>query len=406
MRRLAVCCVLALALPGCSPAPSPIATGAWRAWLDSPGGELRFGLEISIGSDGLRAVLINGTERIPVPQAEIDGRWVKLGVPRYDSAIVARLSRDGTRLDGTWRKAPDTEKDSRLTFHAVVGDLGCASSESSRWVDGRWLVDFESNELPAVAILESREHGSVHGTFLTTTGDYRYLAGCTDGDHLTLSVFDGAHAFLFTARLRADDSLDGDFWSRDSWHESWTARRDETAELPDGFELTTWSAVDLADIVYPDLSGTPRSLADPAFAGKARIVEVLGSWCPNCNDSASFLAELDRTYGDRGLSILGLAFEISGEFERDAEQVRRFKQHHGLEFPILVAGLADKDEASRNFPLIDRVRSYPTTIFLHGDGRVRAVHQGFTGPATGDAYAALRRDYVSIVEELLLESER
>ncbi len=57
------------------------------------------------------------------------------------------------------------------------------------------------------------------------------------------------------------------------------------------------------------------------------------------------------------------------------------------------------------FPLIDQVRSYPTAIFLHSDGRVRAVHQGFTGPATGAAYTELREHYVAIVEELLAEGE-
>ena len=104
-------------------------------------------------------------------------------------------------------------------------------------VAGRWAVDFEQDEEPAVAVF--RQDGrNLAGTFLTATGDYRYLAGTLSGDRLRLSCFDGAHAFLFDARLRDDGSLRGDFWSRDSWHDTWTARRDPQATLADGFAQT------------------------------------------------------------------------------------------------------------------------------------------------------------------------
>ena len=207
--------------------------------------------------------------------------------------------------------------------------------------------------------------------------------------------------------MQADRTLKGDFWSRDSWHDTWTARRDPDAELPDAYLQTTWNKkVDLAALKFPDLKGKMRSLADPAFAGKARIIEVFGTWCPNCNDAVQYLAALHDKYKNRGLSIVGLAFEHTGDFERDARQVRRFAEHHGATYPMLVAGLSDKELASKAFPLMDRVRSYPTTIFLHADGRVRAVHTGYTGPATGSAYQELRAKFESLIEELLAESSK
>ena len=70
---------------------------------------------------------------------------------------------------------------------------------------------------------------------------------------------------------------------------------------------------------------------------------------------------------------------------------------------LLVAGLSDKNLASGAFPLLDRVRSYPTTIFMHADGRVRAVHQGYAGPATGEANRKLRERFRHLIEELLAE---
>lgn len=402
---LAVACFLV----SCAERAVEPSIGRWRAWLDSPGGELPFGIELETTADGLAASVLNGVERIPVARFETTGTEVVFSFEPYDSTIRATLSEDGRRLDGEWRKTTGAETESQLPFHALAGSLprfpraqtDRASGGSAR-LDGRWAVNFSSSDEPAVGLIQSRRDGSVWGTFMTTTGDYRYLAGTLDGARLRLSCFDGAHAFLFDAQITADDVLEGDFWSRDSWHESWTAHRDPQAELPDAFGLTTWvEGGELSRLVFPDLTGRLRSLDDPEFAGRARIVEIFGSWCPNCNDATRFLVELDQRYRDQGLSILGLAFEMTGDFERDAAQVRRYAEHHDVEFPLLVAGTSDKAMASASLPLIDEVRSYPTTIFLDRSNRIRAVHQGYTGPATGESNAELRRKFESLIEELL-----
>jgi hypothetical protein len=72
-----------------------------------------------------------------------------------------------------------------------------------------------------------------------------------------------------------------------------------------------------------------------------------------------------------------------------------------VEYPLFLAGRADKDAASAAFPAVDRVRAYPTTIFLAGDGRVRAVHSGYAGPATGAEHEALRARFEGLIEECL-----
>ncbi len=381
--------------------------GPWRGWLDSPGGELPFGLEIKRLESEYSGVVINGDERIECPVVAVEPGRFRLRIERYDAVIDAAISEDGRRLSGRWVKTAGGGDLSSLPFHADHGELprfggrpGSADSEAPN-VGGRWAVEFDESG-PAIGVFEERPGGRVLGTFLTPTGDYRFLEGNFTEGRLRLSAFDGAHAFLFHAGLRDDGTLAGEFWSRDSWHEGWTARRDPSAELPDSFELTRWLGTQGLDaFAFPDLSGRLRSLDDPAFRGNARIIEVFGSWCPNCNDAAELLGELEREYGDRGLSILGLAYELTGEFERDANQVRRFAAHHGLEFPMLIAGVSDKAEASKTLPLIDRVRSYPTTIFIDGNGRVRAVHQGFSGPATGAAHTDLRREFRRLVEAML-----
>ncbi|MEZ5286715.1 MAG: TlpA disulfide reductase family protein [Vicinamibacterales bacterium] len=45
------------------------------------------------------------------------------------------------------------------------------------------------------------------------------------------------------------------------------------------------------------------------FRGKVVLVNISGSWCPNCHDEAPFLAALHRRFKDRGFEIVTLSFE-------------------------------------------------------------------------------------------------
>lgn len=381
--------------------------GAWDAHLASPGGELSFGLELERAGGELRGHLVNGEERIELGAIALEGERLSIDLAPYDARLEARVGTDGRRMEGSWTKRRTGGRTATLPFAAdargeepVAADAHAASPAASP-LGGRWAVDFSSDEHPAVGIFSTAPGGELRGTFLTALGDYRYLAGRARGDELVLSCFDGAHAFLFRARRLADGSLSGDFWSADSWHETWTAVRDDAAAPPDAFALSRWTGADLAGLRYPDLDGVERSLEDPGFRGPARVLQVFGSWCPNCNDEARLLAELDRRYRERGLRVLGLAFELTGEHAQDAAQVRRFAQRHGVEYPILIAGTADKAAASAAFPALDRVVAFPTTIFLDGRGRALAVHTGFAGPATGAAHAKLRERFEALIEECL-----
>jgi len=354
----------------------------------------------------LSAEIINGSERIPVPQVRVEDGELLLEMGHYDSRIRAVTSDNGKRLDGEWEKRRGADKWGRMAFRAEAGALPrfapVAVADATKNISGRWAVQFASDELPAVGIFESGAGNGVTGTFMTATGDYRFLAGTMHGDRLRLSVFDGAHAFLFDARVQTDGSLMGDFWSGGWWHETWTATRNEEASLGNAFSQTRWiDGGSLTDLILPDLSGRPRSLVDTEFGGRAIVLQLFGSWCPNCHDETRYLTELHERYADRGLSILGLAFELTGEFERDADQVRSLAARYKVPYPLFLAGTADKAEATEAFGLVDRVRSFPTTIFMTSDWRVIEVHSGFAGPATGEAHAKLREQFESTIELLL-----
>ena len=395
---------LAIALLLTTPvlAQSAVDPGHWNCELITPGGPIRFGLKLDKTASSWNASVLNPLERISIPHVDVNGSEVTLKFPHYDSVIEAKLI--GHRLEGTFRKRRGKAKLAKLTFRAERGERTKFDASLFAKYVGRWKVQFWRTEDPAIglfAITKNQRHP--WGTFLTTTGDYRFLAvqNLTE-QQAELSVFDGAHAFLFRMKLDAERKLTGEFWSSNSWHETFVGELDPKAELPDAFHLTAaLKKVKLNELKYRDLDGAEVSLGDSRFAGKARIIQVFGSWCPNCHDAALYMAELHNRYGRRGLSIVGLAFEHTGDFDRDSEMVRRYIKRHGTQYPVLIGGLSDKVQATREFPLLDRVRSYPTTIFLDATGHVVSVYTGFSGPATGSAHKKLRARMQKQIEELL-----
>jgi len=408
--------------------PSSPLVGTWRAVLASPGGNLPFTLRIGREDPGgeLYASALNGAEEAAFSSVTRDGDQVVLAIDWYDSKIVATLDAGAQRMDGLWRKTVP-EGVSILAFWAVKGDaarfvpvsgspngpaasIQPASSTSVVSVDGSWGVVFTDEDGTQKALGELRQVGErVTGTFLTPTGDYRFLEGDYRDGQLRLSCFDGAHAFLFHARTQADCTLSGDFWSRDNYHATWTARRLEETDskedvLPDPYDLVHLTEPERGlDFTSRDLSGRPVSLHDERFRGKVVLVNIFGSWCPNCNDEAPLLAEWHRRYRDRGLEIVGLAFEFTGNPERDRKVVRKYAERHGIEFPLLLAGTSDKTEAAEILGFLDRVVAYPTTVFIGRDGHVRRIHSGFAGPGTGEHHERLIRELEGLIESLLDE---
>jgi thiol-disulfide isomerase/thioredoxin len=247
----------------------------------------------------------------------------------------------------------------------------------------------------------------INGTILTTTGDYRFLSGNYQFGRLRLSAFDGAHAFLFDAKVQADGSLKGDFWSRDVYHRTWTATRKDDATLPDTFGMVGINEqVTLDELSFSDLEGRMRNLGEEDLRGKVTVLEVFGTWCPNCHDSSELLSEIQEKYGLRGLRVVGLAFEITGDTKRSAKMVRRFAEYHDAKYPMLLGGSSkEREKAVEAVKMIDQIKAWPTTIFVGPDGKAKEVDTGFSGPATGDAYHALRARYESIIERLLSEAD-
>ncbi|MEZ5963649.1 MAG: TlpA disulfide reductase family protein [Planctomycetota bacterium] len=405
----------AVPLPDAPSLAVPLPSGVWRAWLDSPGGDLAFRLEIENEGNGLRAWLHTGDERTPASVVTAEGARATFVWGDYDSVLRAEICTGGTSLEGTWDKQASATERVCLGFHARYGEdarsvppmplLGPGHAlqgvSGGTPVQGRYRVQFDGDDTPAVGLLRETATGEVQGTILTTLGDYRFLAGHRRGSDLTLSCFDGGHAFLLRARIDGDGRLQGRFWSGAGPGQTWSAELDDEVALPDPYELTHPKLHRLPGLTFPDLLGDSHRIDDPNLLGEACILLVFGSWCPNCHDATDALVDLSQRYRTRGLRVVGLACELTDDLERNRQVLQTYSRRHGVEWPILLVGSADKTQAAAALPFLDRIVAYPTVVFVDKRGNIRDVYTGFTGPAARREHQALVLDWRTRVEELL-----
>lgn len=372
-------------------------------------GELPFLFEIAYDSLGeLDVTLINGDERIAVPDVtyerllDLARDSITIRFPLNDSYLTA-YHEDGI-IEGTFVDEA-RPGDYRIPFNAVHGeDYRFTQLRKAPVADlsGRWAAEFgvddTTSAYPAVGEFEQRGN-QLRGTFLTPTGDYRFLTGTVQGDRAYLSTFDGAHAFLFAAKLQADSSLLGLFRSGDHYQTIWTATRDSDAALPDPLGQTEVLDPEApVELIGLRPSGEQLDVAD--LPGRLTVVSLFGSWCPNCRDEAVFLDSMRRTFRSGEVSFVGAGFEYFADTARALAAIDRFGESLGLDYPLMLVGSSDKAAATERLGFLDEVRSFPTLLILDERQRVVYVHTGFAGPATG-AYGDFTRAFAQTLETLL-----
>ncbi len=396
---------------------SSVKPGQYRAVLKTKGGDLPFGLSIQPGSaaNAYTVFALNGNERLPLDAATVQGDSIRIPNALFESELVAKI--DGNTLRGTYRRKRVGQPLQTLPFEAEYGktyrfvpegESGGGRSASSN-VTGKWATDFGSetgkvDTVNAVGIFDQKGN-QLTGTFLTPTGDYRYLEGNVVGDSLFLSCFDGSHVYLFKAKHDpATKTLKGGLWAGISGYESWVARFDPKADLPDPAKLTYLKpGSKTLKATFPEPNGNVVSLTDPRFKGKVTIVQIMGSWCPNCMDETNFMSPWFKKNKSRGVEILGLSFERSPDMAESGPKIERMKQRFKIDYPIVLAGTNDKMQASKALPDLNAVVAFPTTIFIDKKGQVRHIHTGFSGPGTGKYYDQYIEEFNRLIDKLLAE---
>jgi thiol-disulfide isomerase/thioredoxin len=383
-----------------------VKTGLWRAAIEIQEQELPFGLQVTNNeSSGYHAYLINANEQLLLDNVNLKGDSIDIVLHVFDANIKAKIT--GDSMQGLFIK--NYEKDYKIPFKAVFG-LPYRFKKGTNQKDtpdfsGKYEVKFLSNKdtVQAIGVFHQIED-SVTGTFLTPTGDYRYLQGNVADGKMQLSTFDGNHAYLFTATKEPDGNLNGIYYSGKTYRATWTGIKNEQATLPDQNSYTFLKpGYDRIDFSFPDVTGKKVSLNDEKYQDKVIVLQLFGTWCPNCMDETKFLAPWYLQNKARGVEIIGLAYERKDDFKYASTRVKTMAEKFDVNYDLLIAGTNDKGNASATLPMLNKIAAFPTTIFIGSDGKVKKIHTGFAGPGTGIYYDQLVEEFNETINELLKE---
>ncbi|WP_107039748.1 TlpA family protein disulfide reductase [Brumimicrobium mesophilum] len=382
---------------------SEIKEGSWIGKLHLPeNNELPFNFEVDNNQE---IVIKNGKERVEMNPLTFENDSLKIYFSSYPNYLIFKIdSLNENKLSGYFVN-PDRKNHSRIAltakFHESFGtvDLG----DDYQNIDGNWQIAFNSNsssEYPAIGKFEQSNH-SISGTFLTETGDYRFLSGSIINNELKLSTFDGAHIFMFNATLQ-DDTLRGEFLSGNHWKTNWIGFKNEDFQLKNPDSLT-YMVKDDFKFNFQTLEGKEYVYPNKKLQNKVVIVQILGTWCPNCMDETVFYNELYEEYNHLGLEIIGVAYETPLSFEEKVQRINRFTKNKEVSYTVLVGGQASKEATSKDFNMLNKISSFPTSIFINKYDEVVKIHTGFNGPGTGEIYTEYKMKTKELIEKLLQE---
>ena len=272
-------------------------------------------------------------------------------------------------------------------------------------IDGLWEIPTKSAKGEAAWRFIVRQKGAeVSAAILRVDGDTGALTGTWHDGKFVLRHFSGARPNLIEVTPAADGTLKLVQNGRTVLIalRPDAARAQGLGEPADPFHHTgVKDAAQPFVFAFPDLDGHIVSLADAKFRGKVVVVAISGSWCPNCHDEAPFLEEIYRQYRSQGLEVLALSFEEADQL-KTLSRLRSFIKRYEIDYTVLVPG--EPAQLSEKLPQADNLNSWPTTFFLGRDGRVRGVHAGFAGRASGDFYTQTKHEVSDLLERLLSEN--
>ncbi len=379
-------------------AMAPSLAGVWEASVIVNGLEIPFRLELAGEGPNLRGWFFNGDEKVPSTSGRFENGSLVLSFDQYASQLKATL-RDG-RLEGRYDRSGRAGypfRAQRFTPDPVTADTPIPA------ITGLWEIAVASPKGESAWRFIVRQSGAAAAAaILRVDGDTGTLSGSFRDGKFVLSHFSGGRPALLEVTPASDGTLQLVLNGK-----SLTATRPAEARakgLPPPADSSRHTGVkdpqEPFRFRFPDLGGRLVAESDARFRGKVVLVNITGSWCPNCHDEAPFLAELYRKYRDRGLEIVALSFEEAEQLQ-DPTRLRAFLRQYGIDYTVLLAG--EPAEAKDKLPQAVNWNAWPTTFFLGRDGRVRKVHAGFPSRASGEFYREAKEEFTTLIERLLVE---
>ncbi len=372
--------------------------GRWDAVVTANKVEVPFPFEIVVEGPAIRGSFFNGDRRITSTSGRFEGGILTLTFDQYATKLQASI-KDG-QLSGEYQRTRGPYP-FRATKAAATSNRNAANAPS---IDGTWIVSAKSTKGETAWRFIAKQSGAdVAATILRVDGDTGTLTGSYRDGRFVLSHFSGARPLL----LEVTPAADGTLTLKQNGQTELVAAREGAARAKaigaptdPAYHTSVKDPSEPFRFSFPDLQGRTVSNTDPKFAGKVVLVNISGSWCPNCHDEAPFLASLYRKYRGKGLEIVSLSFE-EGDQLTNPTRLRAFIETYGIEYTVLVPG--EPDDLEQKVPQAVNLNAFPTTFILGRNGRVRAVHAGFPSPGSGKFYSKAEREIIDEVERLLAE---
>jgi thiol-disulfide isomerase/thioredoxin len=372
--------------------------GRWDGVVTAVEVDIPFQFEIVSDAKGLRGSFFNGERRITSTSGTFENDVVTLDFAQL--ATKLKLTLAAGALTGEYQRARGPYP-VRATKAKATASQRAANVPS---IDGTWIVSAKSNKGETAWRFLARQKGAdVSATILRVDGDTGTLTGSYRDGRFVLSHFSGARPLL----LEVTPAADGTITLRQNGTTELVAAREGAVRAASigtptdpAYHTTVKDPTGPFTFAFPDLNGRIVSNTDPKFAGKVVLVNISGSWCPNCHDEAPFLSALYKKYRAKGLEIVALSFEEEDQL-KNPTRLRAFLKEYGIEYTVLIPGIPDDLQAK--LPQAVNLNAFPTTFVLGRDGRVRAVHAGFPSPGSGAYYAKAEREMTELVERLIAE---
>lgn len=384
--------------------PSLRAQDRWRGALHRPDGEtIVFTFEWKNEKKRDVWYIRNASERMRVDDIRRFGDSMLVVMPVFESSFRLRIL--GDSITGEWIKhgaqniqhLPFTAARSPFRFSPLPG--------SPAHVAGKWSVSMRSDSVRRSMAEFDQTGNVVTGTFLRPTGDYRFLEGVVGRDSMVLSSFDGSNAYLFKVSV-TDSFMRGMQYSGATAGQPWTAIRDSLAAVSDSsVSMRLKPGQTSIHFSFPDLAGQPVEFPSARFRNKVVLVQIMGSWCPNCLDETAYLSEWYKQNRSKGVEVVALAYEYTTDRDRSAASLEKFRRRFDVQYPMLITGVAvgDSLRTEKTLPELTPIRVFPSLIIIDRKGVVRKLDTGFSGPATGEYFDRYKRELETFVERLLAE---
>ena len=409
-RKLFVLCCLII-VQSAAIAQQPIKTGIWYGAIKRADNiVIPFNFEVFQNNKKTTLYIYNGSEKILVDDIQQKKDSLYITLPFYGASIIVYQETNEHWVGYFIKKQPD--KTTIIPFFADYGlkERFVHLNPPQLNIEGIWAVQFINNNKisQAIANFTQSKEGHLEGSFLTPTGDYRFLQGVINKDTIQLSGFDGGFITYFTAIIKNDSTIvNGSFYSGEKSISNWDANKNPNAQLPDEYNYSHLREGETKlDFSFNSTENKKVSINDPIYKNKVVIIQILGSWCPNCMDESKFLVDFYKKNKHRGVEVIGLAYEKTTNFKEAKQYLSYFQKRLKINYPILITGATPSDQKSieKSLPQIDRIAAFPTTIFINKKGHVVKIKTGYEGPGTGKFYEDFKKEFNAIVDNLLHEN--